>query len=263
MLSHEAVIKQVYAALERDPRINLHAGHIEISFSDGTLVMEGEVANIAAKRLARKRAVAAAMNGITGVVDDMRVTPAGEHSDNEIRDSFCRFFLSEPALTDCSLYSHSKGERIALRQLPGKCEIEVAVEDGVVIMAGEMVSLAHKRLLGALAWWAPGSADVVNDVEVSPPDLDSDQEIAGAVHMVLEKDPLVDASQVRADAHRGVVTLRGYVRTDEEKRMAEADAWYVYGVEDVINEMEVRHAEPPRYSGGPSQSAYRKPPVGR
>lgn len=261
MLSHEIVIKEVYAALERDPRINVHAGHIELSFDDGILLLQGEVTDIAAKRLACKRAVTAATNGVTGVVDEVRVMPAAERSDNEIRDSFCRFLLSEPALTNCSLHSYHNGQRMMLREVSEEgCKIEVAVEDSAVVLEGAVISLAHKRLIGALAWWVPGSADVVNDIQVVPPDVDSDDEISGAVHMVLEKDPLVDASQVRADTRRNVVTLRGYVRTDEEKRMAEADAWYVYGVDDVINQIDVRHAEPARYSEpkGPPPGAYRK-----
>jgi len=37
-----------------------------------------------------------------------------------------------------------------------------------------------------------------------------------------------------------VVTLEGYVRTHEEKRQAELDAWYLFAVDRVVNHIEVR-----------------------
>ena len=42
----------VHAALEREPRINIHRHPIHIAAADGTVTLEGEVADVAAKRLA-------------------------------------------------------------------------------------------------------------------------------------------------------------------------------------------------------------------
>jgi osmotically-inducible protein OsmY len=47
-------------------------------------------------------------------------------------------------------------------------------------------------------------------------------------------------SQLRIAAKNAVVTLQGLVRTESERQMAEADAWYVFGVDKVINQIEVR-----------------------
>jgi len=66
----------------------------------------------------------------------------------------------------------------------------VSVEDGVVTLDGRVSSLSHKSLAGALAWWVPGSRDVINGIEVAPPQEISDSEITEAVRLVLEKDPL-------------------------------------------------------------------------
>ena len=41
---------QVHAALEREPRINIHRHPIHIGAADGTVTLEGEVADVAAKR---------------------------------------------------------------------------------------------------------------------------------------------------------------------------------------------------------------------
>ena len=53
-------------------------------------------------------------------------------------------------------------------------------------------------------------------------------------------DPFVSASQVRTMTRNSVVTLLGQVPKQSEREMAEADAWYVFGVNAVINELEVR-----------------------
>ena len=39
---------------------------------------------------------------------------------------------------------------------------------------------------------------------------------------------------------RAVVRLTGLVKSEGMRETAEADAWYVFGVDDVINEIEVR-----------------------
>ncbi|HET9350562.1 MAG TPA: hypothetical protein VFO02_04445, partial [Burkholderiales bacterium] len=41
---------QVHAALEREPRVNLHRHPIRIASADGTVTLEGEVADVAAKK---------------------------------------------------------------------------------------------------------------------------------------------------------------------------------------------------------------------
>ena len=59
------------------------------------------------------------------------------------------------------------------------------------------------------------------------------------MRLVLEKDPFVNADQLRVGVRRAVVALDGVVPTESERDMAERDAWYVFGVEDVINRIEV------------------------
>lgn len=58
---------------------------------------------------------------------------------------------------------------------------------------------------------------MVNSLEVVPPEEDSDDEVADALRLVLEKDPLVLADQIRAGVSNWVVTLEGLVGGEEEK----------------------------------------------
>ena len=60
------------------------------------------------------------------------------------------------------------------------------------------------------------------------------------VRMVLEKDPLVHATQLRVGTAAGVVEMRGLVASEEERDLALSDAWYVPDVWDVVDHIEVR-----------------------
>ena len=153
-----SIRRALLAALDHEPRVNLHRDRIEIDYDDGVAVLSGEVADIAAKRLT---------------------------------------------------------------------------------LDGEAPSLSHKRLAGVLAWWVPGSRDVINGLGVEPPEDDNDDEILDPLGLVLDKNPLVDATQVVATCTDAAITLRGLVGNDRQKTLIELDAWYLFGVDNVINEIEV------------------------
>lgn len=93
---------------------------------------------------------------------------------------------------------------------------------------------------GWRAWWVPGSRDVVNGLAVEPPEEDASIRIEEAVRIALEKDRFVDASQIRVGVRHMTVRLTGLVATESERDMAENDAWYIFGVDKVVNEIEVR-----------------------
>ena len=81
---------------------------------------------------------------------------------------------------------------------------------------------------------------MVNGLEVVPPEEDSDDEVTDALRLVLETDPLIPADQIGIRTRNHVVTLEGVVTTEEEKKRAELDAWYLFAVDRVINHIQVR-----------------------
>ena len=81
---------------------------------------------------------------------------------------------------------------------------------------------------------------MINGLGMAPPEDDNDGEITDAVRVALEKDPMVNPDQIRVDTRDAVVTLRGQVRTQSERNPAEFDAWYVFGVDKVVNQIQVR-----------------------
>jgi osmotically-inducible protein OsmY len=133
-----------------------------------------------------------------------------------------------------------KVETIREAAAPNSGAIELSVNDGVVLLDDHVPSLAKKRLAGVLAWWVPGSRDVVNGMAVEPPEEDNDEELLDTVRLVLTRDPFVDADQIRISANDYVVTLEGLVINDVKRRAAENDAWFVFGVDKVVNKLKAQ-----------------------
>lgn len=106
---------------------------------------------------------------------------------------------------------------------------------------GDVPSLTHKRLAGVMAWWVPGSRLVINGLGVDPAEQDND-----ALRTVLEKDPFIDPQQISIRTHNAVVTLSGLVFSQAGLDMAEFDAWYLFGVDQVINQITIGHSNAER-----------------
>jgi osmotically-inducible protein OsmY len=239
MPNETTIKKQLRAALEKDPRINLHRYPIAIAAQNGDLILTGEVESIAAKKLALL--AAAETQGCQRIVDRLKVTPAEKMGNAEIRDHVCKVLLEEPVLERCVIHGFAGNAVPAVQKSVAEADgsIVVAVSDGVVTLNGEVPSLTHKRLAGVLAWWVPGTRDVVNGLEEVPAEEDNDDELTDAVRLVLEKDPFVDATRIRVTIKDWVVTLNGLVQSEIMKQMAERDAWCVLGVKEVVNHIQL------------------------
>lgn len=236
MKTAQQIVTAVGAALERETSVNLHRFPLFLSSEDGILTMEGEVEHIRAKKRALE--VAAAAPGVAGIIDRLRLVPATRMEDGEIRDHVCSALLAENLLASTAVWAIVKGKPEVVRETYTAIgSIDVEVTHGVVILNGAVSSLSAKRLAGVLAWWVPGSRDVVNGLEVSPPEEDNDDEVVDAVRLTLEKDPFVNAAQIRVGCRNFTVTLEGVVKSEAERHMAEADSWYVFRVDRVVNQL--------------------------
>jgi osmotically-inducible protein OsmY len=239
MNPRETITKQIHGLLERERRINLHRFPIHISNADGVAVLEGEVGDIAAKKLALE--LAASVSDVRGVVDRLRVAPGERRGDGAIRDSLARMFLENAEFRNCTLRKYTNERTEVLREGNGDSvgEIEISVENGVITLEGHVISVPHRLFAGVLGWWTPGRCDVINALDLQPSYEETDEEVAEALRIVLEADPAVDAAQIRPTCRDWVVTLDGSVPSEEQKRRAEMDAWYVSGVERVENRLAI------------------------
>lgn len=245
---HADRIKAILADLEHDTRVNLHDYPIRVDVEDGAIVLEGMVGDIAAKRIAHAAAYRHADN--SPVVDRLRVAVPPSEREGGLRDEIINLLQQEPVFRECGLYVRESDRldtiRIGRSEWPNRTEgdwgeqrIEIEVQDGTVTLSGTVLSLSHRRFAEVLAWWAAGCESVVNLLHVVPPEQETDGELADAVLMVLEKDPLVHQPQIHITAEQGTVTLEGYLASDEERRLAVLDAWYVPGVHDVVDRIQV------------------------
>ncbi|MDP1645925.1 MAG: BON domain-containing protein [Thiobacillus sp.] len=242
MQNGNPVLKSLWAALEREPRINLHRWPVQIGLTDDSvLVLEGDVGSIAAKKLALE--LAGATPSVRGVVDRLHVAPSEPRGDGAILDSLTALLLGARELKNCTLRVIRKGETLTLQEAGGEDasgDLLVSVKDGVVTLDGWAISLSHKRMAGVLAWWVPGCRDVVNALEVQPPEQDNDDEVSDALSLVLEMDPMIPhPEQIRILTRSYVVTLEGQVGSEAEKNRAEQDAWCLFAVDRVINHLAV------------------------
>jgi osmotically-inducible protein OsmY len=238
MVDQTHIGERALAAMRSEKRIGPHFKPDALTIdAEGVASIEAEVDTIAVKRLVLERL--AATPGVGGIVDRVRVSPASPMSDDGIRDHLRKAFYQEPAFHNFGIKERIEGETKLVRGAgdSGGGEIEIEVKDGVVTLNGSMPSLAAKRLAGVLAWWVPGSRDVINGITVDPPEEDAPIAIEEAVRIALEKDPLVDPSQIRVGVRGRTVRLTGWVPTEAERDAAEWDAWYIFGVDDVINEI--------------------------
>jgi len=239
MPESQKTLAAVRVALRSEPDVDLHDNPIDLKLEGETLFMSGELADIRAKKLALERA--AGVPGVAGIVDRLHVVPSQRMGDGAIRDELRKAFLQEPAFSNFAIRETAGGRTELLREPPDReGTIEYEVVDGVVTLNGEVPGLGHKRLAGVLAWWIPGSRDVINGIGEAPAEQDTDDEVTDGVRLALEKDVFVNAGQVRVSTRNFVVTLEGVVPTEGEKDMAEFDAWYVFGVDKVINKLVVR-----------------------
>lgn len=231
----------VLQTLRSVPRLGPHFHLRALRFdSDGVVVLDGEVPDVATKKLALEKV--AAIPSIDGIADRLHVKPATHMTDKEIRVHVRNGLIAEPGFASLEIRELENGEWHLMRGAPAGAHgrIDIEVNDGVVVLDGCVPGLTSKRLAGVIAWWVPGVRDVFNGIEVSPPEDDGPDQIAEAVRVVLEKDPFVNASQIRVGVRNTLVRLTGLVPSETERQAAERGVWMVFGVDTVVNEIRVQ-----------------------
>lgn len=75
--------------------------------------------------------------------------------------------------------------------------------------------------------------------------LPTDNEIVEMVYDAIDADPLIPYdADINVESDAGTVTLSGTVATKEIKHAAGDDAWWIPGVDDVRNELQVERRRP-------------------
>lgn len=208
---------------------------------EGTVTLAGEAPSLAAKK--RALLACAALPGVAAIVDRLHVMPAAAMGDGEIAAHLAAALGRDLSFAGCAVRTRI-GTRpdfeLVAEPAPGaRCGMDIEVHAGIVTLGGQVAGLAGKRLAGVLAWWVPGVRDVINGLEPDPPEEDAPIRIEEAVRLAFERNPCLPAGQVRVGVRHHVVRLSGALASPALRDMAESDAWAVFGVDQVINAIEV------------------------
>lgn len=237
--SADALSRRLYAALEHDARIDLNAARLLITPCGRHVLLEGEVNDIAAKRLAATIVSMALGEGYC-VIDLLRIR-CGQTSDARLCDRIAQVLEREPAFADFHI-SVKTGSDEQLQhevRIPPGDHISAVVENGVVTLTGQANSLTHRRMTEVLLWRIDGCQRIDNLIDVVPPEQDNDDELTDAVRMAFEIDPLIDATQISVAVYDRTVELGGRVPNHRLKDIAGRDAWSVPDVREVHNRIHV------------------------
>lgn len=228
----DEIATAIRAALERDPDIKQDRYPITVRVDD-MVHLEGHVEDIVTKRKAMRVARQVA-DGPAVIEDRLWVVATEQVTDDTLRDKALEALKDEPAFAGIDI----RAGRLA----PASGDqdwIRVEVQRCCVRLTGEVNSLSHRRFAEVITWWVAGTCDVANHLHVRPAEEEHDDEISDAVRLVFDKEPALDAAQVSVTTRERKITLRGAVFSEEQKRIAAQDCWYIRGVHAVHNELQV------------------------
>jgi osmotically-inducible protein OsmY len=121
----------------------------------------------------------------------------------------------------------------------GKPNVIVSVDDGFVVLKGEVPSYRQKERLHRFVMHLSGVRALKDLISIQPTETLADRQIGGHVRQALEAHAELPLGTVMPHVHHGVVTLTGHVRSAEERFIAEHVASHCRGVVKVINELTV------------------------
>jgi osmotically-inducible protein OsmY len=183
-LSDDEIAQAIETELAIDPAVAAH--NIDVLVTAGIANLSGKVDNILAKERAVE--VSRSVKGVRGVVDRIIVRPI-PRPDDEILNAIENALLLNPA-TD-------------------SFEVRPYVENGVVILIGQVDSWQGKELAAMVAKQVHGVVELKNKIVVNIAEERSDREMAEEIREILRWDVRVDDALIDVAVENGNVTLFG------------------------------------------------------
>ncbi len=137
---------------------------------------------------------------------------------------------------------HAVTEELEWARHVDASRIVVSVHDGVVHLAGQVRTLAEKKLANRTVWHLEGVVGVRDEIIVQPP-LDqrpSDAELALRAEQLLRWDALIPGDAIGVRVEAGVINLTGVVDEPYQRTEAEQRVHQLAGVVHVHNLINVR-----------------------
>jgi len=149
---------------------------------------------------------------------------------------------SKPTIADGAVEAEVESE-LLLDPAVQLSKLEVAVDDGIVTLAGTAESLGVKDRATEIAGTVRGVRSIVNRIDVAPDPNLPGPELASRVDSALLRNPATESFEIDVSARSdGTVTLEGSVDSWREKNIARTVATHVDGVTGIRNELDIKIA---------------------
>jgi osmotically-inducible protein OsmY len=202
-------------------------GAIGMRIQGETAVLEGVAVSL--DEAEREAARAAALPGVKGVVNQIRILPGG---------------------SDAVL---GKQARAALRDQKWieAGRVRVVVRNGRAVLNGEIGSLDENDLARELVSRVAGIREIENQLDVTFDSIRSDAQIGAQIEFMVADDPLYEGAEISAQVVDGIVRLSGTIgsRSLWERLVGQSYVTGVFAVE--AHEVAVRSA-----TGGEAVAAH-------
>jgi osmotically-inducible protein OsmY len=208
----EVIQQDVLDELAFDDEVKVTDVGVEVD--DGVVTLTGTVETFATRQAAERAAFR--VEGVRAVANDVvvKVPGAGDPTDTELAKAIA--------------------DRLERNVEVPENHIEVRVEDGSVILRGELDWSYERTAAEKSVSRVPGVVFVTNLIRL--PQRVSAGEIRSGIERALVRSAEIDADNVNVDTDRGDVILTGTVSSWAERDEAEAAAWRA-GATSVTNDI--------------------------
>lgn len=213
--SDTLILENIRTEIASDSRLPIRG--ISISVLRGAVRLRGVVQTLAQKKWIEE--IAYSVDGVR-VVDNQIWIDAPNVSDDDLRQALI-----------------ASMNRDALHGFAG---VDLRVQRRMVTLRGEVRSWGERHTLEEIVAVTPGVRELKNELKIRDKINNSDELIRLAVADTLRRRIQMSSGfMLKVTSDRGIVTLKGRVRSDVEKRRALQAVLFVPGVVDVIDKIEV------------------------
>jgi osmotically-inducible protein OsmY len=216
--SDEAIEQAIHERLTWDSEIE--GATIAVHVTQGVATLEGTVRGY--QRAAAER-IAKETPGVTAVNNQLRLIDPLRPSDAIIAEMVGAALAADPAIP--------------------AAQIDVAVNDGVIELSGEVSRGTERSAAEAAVVDLPGVVDVRNRIAVTELPVHAEQ-ITDHIRQAFITEATEAATGIVAQVDGGEVTLTGTTPTAHHRQVAERATWNMAGVREVRNEIHVGPSGP-------------------